>query len=69
MEENKVDTNVKTEVVSKPTSFIPQKGYMEPLREKKAELPLIAIEATHIVIFLVILAALFLPNWLKNKKF
>ncbi len=69
MEENKTETpTTATQGMSKPSSIVPAKGFLEPARPEKAHLTGFAIEAVHIVIFIAILAIFYLGSWVKNNK-
>lgn len=51
-----------------PTSFIPAKGPMEPSRIPTATMSGLSIEVIHIVIFFVLLWALFYSMWKKPNE-
>lgn len=58
----------KTAEGARPTSYVTSKNPLEPVRPAKAYLSENSIHFVHIVIFVVILLALFYGMWTQGKK-
>ncbi len=50
-----------------PTSWVPQKGPLEPSRVPTAQLTNLQIEVIHVVVFGLIVLALYWSMWVKAK--
>ena len=64
---NEVSDNNLLTTTSKPTSFVPVKAELAMMKPSDTKLEGFHIEAIHIIMFVVILAFLFLGVWKSNS--